>query len=486
VRPRRAVWAYATFALAAVATAFFVGHEARAIAFPYPLDYGEGPLLEQARRLTAGENIYSPTLEHYPFTIANYPPLFPLLLGVAGHLGGWTLASARLLTFAAAAACAALVTAIARAAGASRGAALVGGALFLANPYVVFWSTLVRIDLVALAFSLGALLVVVRGPRDTRRLLVAGALVLLAALTRQSHLLAAPAAIAVGLVFERRARAAAFVAGFASAVALVTVALAAATHGGFLLHTVTANRNAYSVSLLQYFAGDFAQTSGLLAALAAASAVLATRGLAAPVRATLAAYFPLTLLSALTIGKVGSHVNYFLELVAASSVLCGVALCRAHEQSTPAWRSFGVWTTATACLGIGVGHSLLRPENMEAKLRRRADFDALAQVLRREPGRVLADETMGMLVLTGHRIELQPFEFTQLARQGLWDDSPVVRDLQDGSFGLVLVNDGPETPASWTRDRWTASMLAALHARYTPAGALGGATLYRPTGAPSP
>jgi hypothetical protein len=248
---------------------------------------------------------------------------------------------------------------------------------------------------------------------------------------------------------------------------------------------VTANRNAYSVPLLEYFAGDFAQTSGLLAALAAGSAALATRWLAPPARATLTAYFAFTILSALTIGKVGSHVNYFLELVASSSVLCAVALCRAHERTAPAWVSFGVWTIASACLAIGLGFSILRPENMEAKLRLRGEFDALAQVLRREPGRVLADETMGMLVLTGHRIELQPFEFTQLARQGQWDESPVVRDLWEGRFGLVLVNDGPDTPASWTRDRWTERMLTALHTRYAPSGALGGATLYRPIGAPS-
>jgi hypothetical protein len=89
---------------------------------------------------------------------------------------------------------------------------------------------------------------------------------------------------------------------------------------------------------------------------------------------------------------------------------------------------------------------------------------------------------MGLLVSTGHRIELQPFEMTQLAHQGLWDDGQVVRDIRDGRFGLILINDGPDTPESWTRERWTAGMLAAVHERYAARGSLAGATLYRPVG----
>ena len=48
------------------------------ITFPYPLDYGEGPLLDQAMRLVRFENIYRHDLTVPPYTLANYPPLFPL------------------------------------------------------------------------------------------------------------------------------------------------------------------------------------------------------------------------------------------------------------------------------------------------------------------------------------------------------------------------------------------------------------------------
>jgi len=53
----------------------------RAATFPYPLDYGEGPLLEQAVRLGQGLPIYRVPGAEPPWTVGNYPPLFPLLNG---------------------------------------------------------------------------------------------------------------------------------------------------------------------------------------------------------------------------------------------------------------------------------------------------------------------------------------------------------------------------------------------------------------------
>ena len=61
-----ALWNYADVAVAA-------------INFPFPLDYGEGPILDQVMRLLHGENIYRPDLAQAPWVMSNYPPLFHLL-----------------------------------------------------------------------------------------------------------------------------------------------------------------------------------------------------------------------------------------------------------------------------------------------------------------------------------------------------------------------------------------------------------------------
>ena len=56
----------------------FAQHAALALDYPYNLNYGEGPLLDQAARLARGEGIYS--LSAPPYLIANYPPVYPLVV----------------------------------------------------------------------------------------------------------------------------------------------------------------------------------------------------------------------------------------------------------------------------------------------------------------------------------------------------------------------------------------------------------------------
>ena len=80
-KTRRVVlWVAVAFLLLAqgLAALLFLRHGWEALAFPYPLNYGEGPLLDQAVRLAGFENIYRTNLSGPPYVVANYPPLFML------------------------------------------------------------------------------------------------------------------------------------------------------------------------------------------------------------------------------------------------------------------------------------------------------------------------------------------------------------------------------------------------------------------------
>src|SRR5215216_3957929 len=54
----------------------FARHGLAALAFPYPLNYGEGPLLDQVSRLADLRNIYPADIADPPYAVSNYPPLF--------------------------------------------------------------------------------------------------------------------------------------------------------------------------------------------------------------------------------------------------------------------------------------------------------------------------------------------------------------------------------------------------------------------------
>ena len=62
--------------------ALFLWNSVSTIHFPYGADYGEAPLMDQVRRIENGENLYKSNINQPPYTIANYPPLYPYWIAV--------------------------------------------------------------------------------------------------------------------------------------------------------------------------------------------------------------------------------------------------------------------------------------------------------------------------------------------------------------------------------------------------------------------
>ncbi len=121
--------------------------------YPYPHDGLEGTLLHEARLLWAGDQLYQP-LTRSRFVSAPYPPLHPLLLGLADNIAGphvfW---GGRLLSLTAALGVAALIVLIVRRAGGTWLGGLLGMSLFLSAPPVLLWATRVKPDLTALLWT---------------------------------------------------------------------------------------------------------------------------------------------------------------------------------------------------------------------------------------------------------------------------------------------------------------------------------------------
>ena len=80
------------------AAALFTVDAARSVVFQYPLDYGEGPLLGQTVHLGHFEGIYRPDLAAPPYTVSNYPPVYPLVLSALARLSGPAFWYGRLLS----------------------------------------------------------------------------------------------------------------------------------------------------------------------------------------------------------------------------------------------------------------------------------------------------------------------------------------------------------------------------------------------------
>ena len=272
-------------------------------------------MLDQAVRL-GRVGMYDAPAAEPPWSVANYPPLFPLLNSLWAQLVGPAYWYGRLTSALSALAAALFAGLIVLAITRARLAAGVTALLLLAIPYVGYWAGFARIDTLALMLSLAGLWCVVRRPNSTVGLGAAVILLAAAGFTRQTYLLAAPLASVVWLWPTGRRRALGFAGALLATVLVTGLAVNLATAGGFWFDVVTANVNEYSLDNLIWYVVDLGKRVPILLAVLVAYAVIAIRDRPASARLMLP-YGLAAVAIAATAGKDGSSLNYLLELSAA-------------------------------------------------------------------------------------------------------------------------------------------------------------------------
>ncbi len=473
----------AALIVAAIVAGLGIAHQFLALTHRYPLDYGEAPLVDQAMRLARGQNIYRADISAPPFTVSNYPPLYIATMAPFVAWFGPSFFFGRLISIVCAWICALCSGLIVWQATRDRAAASLSGLSFLAFPFVMRWSSFARIDLLALAFSLAALAVLVHRPLNNWRL-VAGALLLVAAIyTRQSYALAAPLAAFVWVLLQEDIRRAfglvAITAGVSGGLFL---ALNALTGGGFYFNVVVANVNAWSADNLSWNLHRLTDMAPIFLGLAIFSIALGAQR--NPLWAMNMPYLAGTSLSFLTVGKVGSNVNYALELCAALSLAAGGVMAWARRRQA-------VWPGlfAVALVGVQVAHMgriSWEAEWPQLQARRNAaeSLQRLEAIVAAAGDPVLADEYMGMLTLQGRPLYIQPFEVTQLALEGKWDQKPVLHGIETKQYPLILIHYF--TGVAVYKERWTPQMLEAINRSYRLMGMYADTSVYRPVGQTGP
>ena len=456
------------------AAGVFAVDATRSIAFPYPLDYGEGPLLGQTVRLGHLEGIYRPDLTSPPYTVSNYPPVYPLVLSPLARLGGPAFWYGRVLSSLSMIAAAVLIGLILTSLTGDPPASVIGGLSLLAFPPGAYWASLYRVDALALALSLGGLCLCARAPRGRRTVPIAALLLTAAIYTRQSYGLAAPLAACGWLTYTAGwRRAVALAASIAVAGATLFAILDLATGGGFRLNVVTANMNPYDPGSLLWYLSDI-WTLMPLAVIGTVVYAVSAGWFGVPSWRLIGPYLVGAILSALTIGKVGSNVNYLLEAGAGVSLSLGALL---------AWQRPHRLVHAAIALLLSLDVLLMVLASpyravIQARLAHPEATQQLLGIVHGSRGIVLADEDMGLLPLDGRPIYFQPFEMAQLARAGRWDQRAFLGDIERQAFAAILLYHISDVPLH--RVRWTDEMLAAIDRRYVVEQRIDQTDVYRP------
>ena len=442
----------------------YARHTQAALRFPYSLDYGEGPLLDQTLRLAGHKNIYRNDLSEPPYTISNYPPLFPLLQVPFARIFGPAFWYGRVISTLGVILAALFIGLTLHILTDDWIAASIGGLTLLAFPYILHWSAFNRVDSLALGLSWAGLFTIVRWPESRKGLILSGILLTASIYTKQSYALAAPLTAFVWLlqIYQRRRafQLLIFIGGGCLGAFLLLNLL---THGGFYLNIVTANINEFSLrTAYQYFLG-LCLTAGYLVFAALMYMILERLGYFTRSWPFVTPYLLSAALSVIMSGKAGSWVNYLFEPAAALSLAAGAII---------AWPGKNYWfkTAAVLLLLIQV-HGMVNVSREQFvplvtnKVGKISEIARLAKIVQDSSGPVLADQYMGLLPLTGHKLYFQPFEFSQLSEARLWDANPFIGRIHAQEFPVILLYE-PMTGRPLIVSRWTKDIRDAIWANY--------------------
>lgn len=552
----------------------FLEHAWAIVRFPYQIDYGEMPELNRAWLLARGQPIYV-DWSAPPYQMANYTPLYSLVAAAGVAWQGTQFGTGRLLsltsTLATALAIGVTASSLTGARRAGLLAGLIAGPLYVVAHPVWNWGALQRVDAFAVALEwLGIALYVVGWLQRGRRAALWSTVPLFLSAVYARQTVVAGALAAFGVLLYRRPRLGlALLAVYAGAGLALLGILQGLTAGQFWRHTVDGNLNHWSWARVDYFGQPLWQAlhwSVPLATFAVLARVLRRQN-------QLPALYLLGAgATALTVGKIGSNVNYFLQLWAALALLVGLAV---GHLAKPATRPLGAATElggglhrqaaqrpplqelalrrlpsvlrwgsrAAVALWLVVGlqqayhvpHYLvphrLDPDHLDAHLAGDgaepwggasrvlgalqwahlplwrldpfgADVDTLAEralsqyaplpgpadgeharaaerYVRAVRGDVLGEE-MSFSVTTGKRLYLQPFEFSQLAAQGDWDQGPLLEDVRRGHFAAVVLRFRLGDDPLWRRERVNDALIDSLIEAYRLDAVFGDYYLYRP------
>ena len=460
----------------AQALILFARHASAAITFPYPLEYAEGPVLDQTLRLVDGENIYRTSLSTPPYTITNEPPLYMLLQVPFARAFGPAYWYGRVISLYSLVLAALFLGLTLYELTRDVPAAVVAGLLLFTVPYFFNWSVLNRVDTLAFALSWIGLFIVVRLPDRLWGVLLAALFFTAVAFTQPTYCFAAPAAALAWFIQARRfGQSAVLLAGTAGLILVLFLAANAVTRGGFYFNLITASTTSWFFqdvfgALLAIF------IHGFLFVLFALFFFLLER-MDTPTQSWpfVLAYFVSAFVISAAVGKQIASDRFLFEFAAACCLTAGAAM---------AWIRNHWVKTAFLILLVFQINSLVSWTKSDFlpifadKIANQSEISKLASLIQNTDGPVLVDEYNGLIPLAGRRLYYQPVEYVTFIYIGLAEISPLEKDISHHRIRLVMVYFPRD--ASVFLSRWPPNIYSFITANYTVTDTLASTLIFSP------
>lgn len=452
--PRGLAWL--SLGLLVLYLVFFLYRALYLIAYPYPTLYVEPYLLEDARLVGQGQNIYT-HIQDPPYLAVMYPPFFFAVVGLLFRLFGASYAIGRSVSFVSALLIGALIYKATVDQTRQRLAATAAGLLFFGAHYVYTFVPDFRVDMLGILLAFGGVYVVSRaGDSRWQPVVVASVLFSLAFYTKQS-LLVAPVATSLYLLAMGKIRKSLTLA--ALCVGIIAVLFAVLNHltqGQFYQHVIVFHalpldlerpfRETYKCIIMYPVISAFLLVGILW--------LMSKRIPFSVWYAYLLVSLPVTLISA---ARVGVSINNFIELWAVGCVVTGITLASIlNDSSERVARDMAL--AALVIQSLAMFHAPFLPQSIQQSYFfyqfMRPDHrvsDAPELQARREMVELIRANRLGTLsfidgfgnfidTTDSELIELspEPFIFEQLRQRGYWDPASFVQRIRNHEFDLIV------------------------------------------------
>ena len=425
------------------------------IVSPYQIDYGEGLMLEGALRIRHSQPLY-PNPFAFPVVLHVYGPVAYAAAASILPGGAASFPAGRLLILICSVALSSLLGVILRRLTGSWWIGLSFGFLLLTLPAFRFWLYLLRADVIGVLFSMAGITLYLLSEKHWYWSIPFFGL----ALFCKYSLLAAPVAVVVHLILNRKVRHGfVFAVGLGAASTLAFMVLQIKTGGWFAFHMFSTHPDRYS--LMQFFAlGALVSASGpAVTALAAWYVVHDFRGAG---RSFPPIYLAASTITALTAGKLGSTTNHFIEWMGACCICAGLGYSLLLSKYAAKALPMTVLLSASVLVGVITQN---RPRLQPS--RELVECGSVYQYVSNSTSSRVLSESLGPLLVAGKPILVSdPFVYGQFVKHGLWPDRRVEELVNERYFGLIVMPYDPSPINVRDSSAWSESLVSSIQRNY--------------------
>jgi len=439
----------------------------------YLYECGEGYNWLLAQRVSQGISLYQNVNESIAPVLVPYFPVYFLVCGGLTTIFGSSLLIGRLVSIVAIIIVAFFLYKIVNLEVKSRVGGIVAAVLVFCIPVVQIWTVVYRVDTLALMFAIIGIYLALKF-KESRKILWSVPLFLLAILTKQSAI-AAPLAVGIYLLIKERKLLYWYLGVLLGGLGIILLSLNLATDGQFLLHTIF---QAGSAPLTLEW-GQWVVWAVILGNLGLFLVSLGYLGFQIYRHKGVHLLLIYPVIAALVLGiascKLGSYINYGLELLIACCILSGIVVGRlelwGREPRKISKRSFMVAVGIFLLLLLNQSAIPRHGENTEIV------YQDVSEYIQETPGPIISED-MVFLLNEGRDAGL---DTANLIANGLdkrdgilgWDQSRLVGELEKGYYSLVILSYGVDgfwkpgtTNYVGARGRMTEEMARAILDRY--------------------